>query len=136
MSKPIPPVSKFMTTTPITVERTTTIAQAAKLMRDQSIRHLPVMDGEKLLGIITERDIHFVQSFDLVDPEQVTVYGAMSEELYTVSPDAALDEVVGTMARQKWGSAVVVQNKHVVGVLTTVDVCRAFSELLTTRLRA
>lgn len=134
MSKAIPTVSKFMTTTPLTVERTTTLAKAANLMREHSIRHLPVMNGDTLLGIITERDITFASSFTLVDPEKVTVHGAMAEELYTVGPDTPLDEVVATMAQRKYGSAIVVQNKHVVGVFTTVDVCRAFSELLSTRL--
>lgn len=131
MSHVVPPVSKFMTPTPLTVERTTTLAKAASLMSEHGIRHLPVVAGDKLLGVITERDITFVQSFDIVDPAKVSVYGAMAEELYTVSPETPVNEVVSTMARKKLGSAIVVQGKQVVGVLTTVDVCRAFAELVT-----
>jgi acetoin utilization protein AcuB len=135
MSKPIPSISKYMTTTPHTVESSITLAAASKLMQAHGIRHLPVMTGEVLLGVITDRDIKFAESFSIVDPESVTVYGAMNEELYSVSPETPLDEVVATMAEKKYGSAIVVQNKHVVGVFTTVDACRALSELLTTRLR-
>jgi acetoin utilization protein AcuB len=59
----------------------------------------------------------------------------MSEDLYAVPPDAPLDEVVDTMAEKRYGSAIIVQNNRVVGVFTTVDACRALSELLNTRLR-
>jgi acetoin utilization protein AcuB len=135
MSKPIPPISKYMTTTPRTAQGGITLAAAAKLMQENGIRHLPVMDGEKLIGIVTDRDIKFVESFRDVNPDELTIDTAMREEPYTVSPDMPLDEVVGTMAEMKYGSAVVLQNKHVVGVFTTVDVCRALSELLATRLR-
>jgi acetoin utilization protein AcuB len=135
MSKPIPVISKYMTTTPHTADRNVTLAAASTLMRTHGIRHLPVMDGDTLLGVITERDIRFAESFSMVDPQQVTVFGAMSEDLYAVPPDAPLDEVVDTMAEKRYGSAIIVQNNRVVGVFTTVDACRALSELLNTRLR-
>jgi acetoin utilization protein AcuB len=135
MSKPIPPISKFMTTTPHTAEGSATLASAAKLMREHGIRHLPVVEGGKLLGIITDRDIRFVESFQDVDPEELTLDETMTEDPYTVGPDTPLDEVATTMAEQKYGSALVVQNEHIVGVFTTVDACRALAELLSTRLR-
>jgi acetoin utilization protein AcuB len=59
---------------------------------------------------------------------------AMSSDVYSVSPDAPLDEVVGEMGQRKYGSAVVMQHEKVVGMFTTTDVCRAFSELLHSRL--
>jgi acetoin utilization protein AcuB len=135
MSKPIPPISKYMTTSPRTAEGSATLASAAKIMNESGIRHLPVVEGEKLLGIITDRDIRFVESFQDVDPEELTLDEAMTEDPYTVSPDTPLDEVATTMAEQKYGSALVVQNEHIVGVFTTVDACRALAELLSTRLR-
>ena len=135
MSKPIPPISKYMTTTPHTAESSDTLAAAAKAMRQHGIRHLPVVEGDKLLGIITERDVRFVESFSDVDPDELTLDEAMTEEPYAVNPDTPLDEVVTTMAEQKLGSALVVQNEKLVGVFTTVDVCRALAELLATRLR-
>jgi acetoin utilization protein AcuB len=135
MSKPVPPISKYMTTAPRTAPSEMNLAEASQLMRASGIRHLPVVDGERLLGVISERDIQFVDAFPDVDPKTVTVGEAMTEKPYSVSPDAGLDEVASTMAEQKYGSAVIVQNGHVVGVFTTVDACRALSELLSTRLR-
>jgi acetoin utilization protein AcuB len=134
MTKPAFPISKYMTTTPCSAQRKCTLAAATKLMRERGIRHLPVMDGDQLLGIISERDIKFAESFDMVDPEQVTVFGAMAEAVYVVSPDTPLDQVVSTMAENRYGSAVVAENRHVVGIFTTVDACRALADLLNGRL--
>ena len=134
MSKPIPPISKYMTTTPHTVSGSVTLAAAARLMHEHGIRHLPVVDDGQLLGMITDRDIKYVSTFDFVQPESVQLRGAMTEKPYTVAPETPMDEVVATMAEHKYGSAIVVQNGHVVGVFTTVDACRALSELLGTRL--
>jgi acetoin utilization protein AcuB len=84
--------------------------------------------------MLTERDLRFVESLKDVDPASVKVEDAMTTTVYSVSPDAMLDEVVGEMAEHKYGSAVVMQNGKVVGIFTTVDVCRALSELLRGRL--
>jgi acetoin utilization protein AcuB len=135
MSKPIPTISKYMTTTPRTIEANATLLAATRLMREGGFRHLPVTQGERLLGLITERDVRLVESFDKIDVTQTTVGEAMSEPPYAVEPETPLDEVVATMAEHKYGSAVVVQNAKVVGVFTTVDACRALCELLSTRLR-
>lgn len=135
MSKPIPPISKFMTTTPVSIKSDATLADAEKMMNEHSVRHLPVVDGDELLGIITDRDINFVESFSDVNPRRVFVGRAMTEKPYSVAPETPIDEVAFTMAEQRYGSAVVVQNGHVVGIFTTVDACRCLSELLETRLR-
>ena len=135
MSKPIPSISKYMTTTPHTVSGSVTLAAAGRLMQEHGIRHLPVVDDGELLGMITDRDIKYVSSFGFVQPENVPIRGAMTEKPYTVAPETPLDEVAATMAEHKYGSAIVVQNGHVVGVFTTVDACSALSELLGSRLR-
>lgn len=135
MSKPIPHISKYMTTTPVTGERKLTLAAAERLMSEAGIRHLPVVEGQQLLGVLTQRDLRFAAALTGVEPDEQTVADAMMEEPYTVGPETPLDEVVATMAEHKYGSAVIVQNHQVVGVFTTVDACRALSELLTTRLR-
>ena len=84
--------------------------------------------------MLTDRDLHLIETLRDVDPQKVTVEEAMSSNPYAVAPDALLDEVVAEMAEHKYGSAVVMQNQKVVGVFTTVDVCRALAELLRGRL--
>jgi acetoin utilization protein AcuB len=54
----------------------------------------------------------------------------MTRDVYVVTPDAPLDEVVQERARHKYGSTIVVDHHAVVGVFTVVDVCRAFAEML------
>ena len=134
MTKSIPTIQRYMTTAPHSIGLAQTLASAESLMKSEKIRHLPVLEGGRLRGILSDRDIHLVETLRDVDPKKVTVEEAMSEHVYSVSPDAPLDEVVFAMAEKKYGSAVVMQNEKVVGIFTTVDVCRAFGELLSGRL--
>lgn len=135
MTKPIPAIRKYMTTTPLTVDANATIATADALMAKNRIRHIPVLKGGKLAGVISDRDIRVLESFEGVDPKTEPVDFVMTNAVYTVHPDTPLDEVVAHMSETKIGSAVVVDGNNVVGVFTTTDVCRAFAELLETRLR-
>jgi len=134
MSKPIPTIQKYMTTTPHTIGADQTIAKASALMSQYRIRHLPVLSGGRLLGVLSDRDIKLIETFRDVDATQLQVEEAMTEQPYTVAPEVPLDEVVSTMAEKKYGSAVIVQNNKVVGIFTTVDACQALAELLSTRL--
>ena len=110
------------------------MAVAHRIMRDNHIRHLPVLRDGTVAGMVSDRDLHLIETLKDVDPREVQVSEAMSQDPYVVPPDAPLDEVVRTMAEKKYGSAIVVQSQKVVGIFTTVDVCRAFAELLHTRL--
>lgn len=134
MTKAIPTIQKYMTTSPHTIGVEQTLAHAHAVLREHGIRHLPVLHGGRLIGMLTERDLALVEGLKDVDPKSVRVEDAMSQEIYSVSPEAPLDEVVGEMASKKYGSAVVMQNSKVVGIFTTVDVCTAFAELLHGRL--
>lgn len=134
MSKAIPTIQKYMTTSPHSIGVDQPLTHAHQMMREHHIRHLPVLSGGQLVGMLTDRDLRFIETLKDVDPTEVKVEEAMSSEVYSVSPDAPLDEVVQQMAQHKYGSAVIMQNHKVVGIFTTVDVCKAFAELLHTRL--
>jgi acetoin utilization protein AcuB len=136
MSKPIPTIQKYMTTAPHSIGVDQTLAYAHEVMRKHSIRHLPVLTGGRLVGLLTERDLGLVESLKDVDPTVVRVGDAMSTSVYAVSPDALLDEVLREMATHKYGCVVAMANHKVVGIFTMVDVCNAFANLLDTRLAA
>ncbi len=136
MSKPIPKMQKYMTTTPFTIGQEQSIAKAQEIMKQHSIRHLPVLHAGKVVGLISERDIQLVETLKDVDPNTVLVGDAMSQDPYTVHPDASLDEVVETMAENKYGSAIVIDNDKVVGIFTTIDALITLSDLLHTRLKS
>lgn len=125
-------IQSFMTRSPHSIGVEQTLERAHEMMRAHAIRHLPVLSGGRLVGILTERDLALVETFHDVDPSEVLVEDAMSTAVYVVSPDVPLDEVVNTMADHKYGSAVVMQNRSVVGIFTTVDACRALADVLRT----
>ena len=133
MSKPIPTIARYMTTSPHSIGVEQTLARAQDVMHEFKIRHLPVLHGGKLVGIVTDRDVHLVESLKDVDPRLVIVSDAMASSVYAVAPETPLDEVVAEMGARKYGSAVVMQNGKVVGIFTTVDVCRVFADLLHSR---
>lgn len=128
-NKTIPRVGQFMTPLPHTIEFDQPLARAHELMRTHQIRHLPVMQNGKLLGLVSIRDLHLIETLRDVDPAEVPVEDAMAEDPYTVSPEEPLDEVAAIMADYKLGSAVVVQDGRVQGIFTTVDALRALLQL-------
>jgi acetoin utilization protein AcuB len=136
MTKAIPKVQHWMSTSPLAIERDETLSQAHAIMRKAAVRHLPVLEHGKLVGLISLRDMHLIETLQDVDPERVRVDEAMITHPYFVSPDTPVDEVVAEMAEHKYGAAVVMQNHKVVGMFTTVDALRAFAELLHGRLAA
>jgi acetoin utilization protein AcuB len=134
MSKAIPPVQKFMTYQPHTINAEQTIEHAQRTMRELRVRHLPVLKGGKLVGLLSDRDINLVLSFESPEAAKMQVEEACTERPYTTSPQSPLNEVVAHMAEKKFGSAIVMDNNKVVGIFTDVDAMRALAELLETRL--
>lgn len=129
----IPEIRKYMSARPYTIGAEQTMARAHEVMREHRVRHLPVLSAHRLVGIVSDGDLNMVETLADVDPRKVRVDEAMTQDVYTVSPGAPLDEVVRTMAIHKYGSAIVVDRDEVVGVFTTVDACRAFADMLGAR---
>ncbi len=133
--KQLPKIEKFMTPMPHTIGKDIPVTKALDLMRDHRIRHIPVQEAGKLVGVLTDRDIKLAGGF--VSMEQLKVEDVMTPDPYTVNPRAPLDRVVGEMAEHKYGCAIVVQdNGKVVGLFTSVDGLRAFGEVLRENYRA
>lgn len=133
--KAIPQIQKYMTYVPKSIGYDQTIAQASEFMRKLHLRHLPVLKGGKLVGILTDRDINLVLTFKDVDPTKMKVEEAYTPDPYFTKPDAPLSEVVAEMAEKKYGCALVVDNGKLVGIFTEIDAYKALSELLETRLK-
>jgi acetoin utilization protein AcuB len=123
-------ISQFMTSGPFTIGREQSLAAAKQLMSKSHVRHLPVLHGGKLVGMISERELDVIEA--LPGSKQLSVEDAMVPDVYLASADAPLDTVAAEMARLKVGSAVVVKDDIVVGVFTAVDGLRALAEVLST----
>ncbi len=126
-----PRVEQFMTHSPHTIGQEQSLSVGYRMLREYGIRHLPVLHGGKLVGVLSQRDLHFMGSLRDVDAEKVAVSEAMTVDTYTVSPRSTLREVAAEMAEQRYGSAVIVDKDRVIGIFTTVDALRALSLLLT-----
>ncbi len=125
-----PTVREHMTKSPHTIGKDQTLDHASEVMRSHGIRHLPVLEGGELLGIISNRDVYLIETLQDVDPKKVTVEEAMTAEPYSVKPDTPLVEVVSTMAQRKYGAAVVMEGRNVIGIFTTVDALRVLADRL------
>jgi acetoin utilization protein AcuB len=99
------------------------------MMRENQIRHLPVLEGGHLLGVVTDRDVKLASSFE--GAERLTAEDVMTPDPYTVSPDTPAADVAREMAARKYGCAIVRQdNGKVVGIFTAVDGMRVLGEIL------
>lgn len=119
-----------MTPAPHSIGRDQPLSRAHELLREHRIRHLPVLEGGVLVGVLSDRDLHLVETLRDVDPSRVAVEEAMSSVVYAVAPETPLDEVLDRMADHKYGCAVVMEGQRVSGIFTTSDVCRSFAALL------
>ena len=122
-----------MTDSPHTIGPTRSLAVARKMMLEHGVRHLPVLDGGRIVGLLSERDLLLVESLPGVNPTDVRVEEAMVQNVFTVEPDAPVGETVETMIERKLGSAVVSVGERITGVFTTIDALRALHELLEPR---
>ena len=133
MTSTAPHVSQYMTRVPYTIQRNATLEEAHRRMRKHQIRHLPVLDNDKLVGIVSMDDLHLIESLQGVDPQAVPVEDAMTSDPYVVAEDAPLDRVASAMASRKIGSALVERGGEVVGVFTTIDALVALLHVWKTR---
>jgi acetoin utilization protein AcuB len=131
-----PTIRDHMTPTPQSIGKDQTLAEAHRMMRAHRCRHLPVLSGGRLVGIVSERDLLVVEALRDVSSDHVSVEEAMTAEVFTVDPDEKLESTALDMAEHKYGSAVVIERGRVVGVFTTTDALRALAGLLSGARRA
>ena len=110
-----------MTPNPVHVTPNDTLATARALMDPGDFRCLPVVEGGKLVGIITDRDIR--KNWDSLDSTNVVV--AMTKELVCISPDDSVNEAVRSLLAYKVGGLPVMSKDKLVGIITTTDILKA-----------
>jgi acetoin utilization protein AcuB len=126
----VPTVSDYMTAAPYCVAPSDPLARAHRIMHEHEIRHLPVLRGPDLVGILSDRDLNLVETLAHVRPEAITVEDAMTPNPYAVAPDLPLSKVARVMVDRKIGSAVVVEGNRVAGIFTMTDALGALIEAL------
>jgi len=107
------------------IQPETTVAQAAAVMRDRDIGFLPVGENDRLIGMVTDRDIAIRAVADAKLPTEATARDVMTSKTYYCYDDQAVDEVCDNMAEIKVRRLPVVnRDKRLVGVVSLGDVAQ------------
>lgn len=115
-----PPVSEHMTMGVATVSADTTGDAVADLLRERGMRHLPVTDGERLVGIVSDRDVRRESGRGQLEGSPVREW--MSANPITARPDEKLSSAARVLATSRISALPVVDGGSVVGILSGVDV--------------
>ena len=123
------PVDEFTTPAPVTVHVDTPILEVEKVMSENSFRHIPVVDGERAVGIVSQRELNIFANFQAAN--DLKAMDIMTTEPFKVRPEMELVEVAYEMSRRKLGSAIVCdQDERIVGIFTSTDALNALIEIL------
>jgi acetoin utilization protein AcuB len=130
--KRAPALKNVMTPFPYSVDIEAPVDEALRFMREHQIRHLPVIDGGKLAGLVSDRDIKLMLGPDFAYPSarELKVRDVFVPDSYIVELSTPLVDVLAHMAEHRLGSAVITRHGKLAGVFTTTDACRAFAEHL------
>lgn len=132
-------VRSKMTPNVITASPDTTLADALKLTRGNRIRHLPVVENGRLVGLVTDRDLRLalppVWASD-TDHAQLrdafhtkTVKEVMVTEIITTSPDSPIEDAARKLYEHRIGCLPIMNGDELIGIITETDLLRAFVEL-------
>ena len=136
-------VHERMSKHPITITEDTPINQALKLMRDEKVRRLPVLNKKgALVGIVSERDLLYASPSPATSLSihelhylisKIKVSEVMTKDVITVSEYTPLEEAARIMADNKIGSLPVMRDGKLIGIITESDLFRIFTEILGAR---
>jgi predicted transcriptional regulator len=131
----------LMTMHPVTVTPQATIAEALDLMRDLDIRHIPVVESDALVGMLSDRDLPYLNVGALLSDQGAAalrrelatpVIKVMRSDVISVEPETDLSDVIGLLIEHKVGAIPVIEadTRAVVGIVSYIDVLRAVQESL------
>ena len=121
-------VRELMTTEPITVEPKATLGEVATLMKQQDCGSIPVVEGRRLVGIVTDRDIVVRGVAAGKDPKTQRVSEVMSADPVTIGPDDDVTDAEKKMADRQIRRLPVVEGGKLVGIIVTAQIARAGNE--------
>jgi CBS domain-containing protein len=121
-----------MTSNPKTIDTSAPVVEAARVMRDADAGVVPIVDGDKLVGTITDRDIAIRAVAEGKDPQATKAIDIASKELVTIDPQQDLDEALKLMARhQVRRLPVVEEDGKLVGIVAQADIAREHDDAKT-----
>ncbi len=132
------PIRNLMTKEVVTLNPSNTLYTAEKRLKKNHIRHIPVIENEKLIGLISLSDlkrVSFIDAYSKEGTEDTPVYNLLSikdmmiKNPITVSPESTILEVSKLLASKEFHSLPVVEDEKLVGIVTTTDLLHFFIDL-------
>jgi acetoin utilization protein AcuB len=125
----MPSISQYMTREPYSIPSTSSAATARAVMQSHLVRHLPILDGPEVVGLVACAELDAMATVAGADLETLSVSCVMSKPV-TVWGSAPLDEVADMMSEKKCDCVVVLGGHGVQGIFTATDALRALGALL------
>lgn len=131
--KPQVPVSNIMSTQLIKLNLTDELKKAEKLFKKNKIRHIPVVNGNTIVGMLSYTDLLRISFADAVEEDEVvdvmvynmfTIEQVMTKKLTTITPDTTIKEAAEILSTHEFHALPVVEDDLLVGILTTTDVIK------------
>jgi len=132
-------VRDYMTTSPVTVTPEDSLGEALRLMKEHSIRRLPVMAKGKIAGLVTEQDLMkaspssatslSIWEINYLFPK-IKIKDIMTKEIFTVTPETILEEAALLMQENQISTLPVLDGDKLVGIITESDIFKAFIDVL------
>ena len=124
---PAPAIENFVSQALVVVRPQDSLAHASALMRGHGIRHLPVVQGGDVVGLLSQRDVYLLETLSDTPPAEIRVEEAMTREPFLVDPEESVQSVASRMAERRIGSAVVARGGKLLGLFTATDALRALA---------
>lgn len=131
------PIDQLMAKDLVTLSPVDTLYDAERLFKKHDIRHIPIVEGEKLIGILSYSDLLKISYADVNDSEDgvdsvvydmFTIPQVMAKVLVTAKPSNTIKEVTEILSKQSFHSIPVVDGEKLVGIVTTTDLLNYFLE--------
>ncbi len=133
------PVSTIMTANVIKLNITDSLSKAARLFKENKIRHIPVMDGNQIIGMLSYTDLLKISIAETINKDEdiidITVYDVftiqqvMAKNLVCISPDTTIKEAAEILSVREFHALPVTENGNLAGILTTTDLIRYLLKL-------
>jgi CBS domain-containing protein len=125
-------ISEIMTSNPLAIDADKSVGSAAKMMRDEDVGLAPIVEGDQLVGMLTDRDIAIRVVAEGKDPATTAVRDVMSTNVMTIDPQQDLDEALHLMAQHQLRRlAVVEEDGRLIGVIAQADIAKHASDKAT-----
>ena len=126
------PVSKIMSNDVITVNKTQTLKEVNEIITDKSIRHVPVVSGNEVIGMLSKTDIQKISFVNTVDGNQLTtvmfdnlsIEQVMTRNIKTVQQNDTIYDVAKTLSQEDFHALPVLEEEKLVGIVTSTDLIK------------